>query len=106
MKEVELLILAEDIRNTDYCNSSNCAITRAIKRAGINGVHVGSMLVQDLSTNKQIGYIPLGISTKVIQMYEGAGRMGDPGDIIALEPVDFTTILTITDRETIYKLSK
>lgn len=35
MKQIELQILASDIRETSFINSTDCAITRALKRVGL-----------------------------------------------------------------------
>lgn len=47
MKTIELNILAEDIRNTDFYKSKECALTKALKRANIDAVHTGFTSVHD-----------------------------------------------------------
>jgi hypothetical protein len=39
MARVKLQILAEDIKNSNYLYSSNCAITKALERAGYSEYH-------------------------------------------------------------------
>lgn len=48
MSTITLTILEEDIRTTDYTYSKDCAITRAMRRAGFPyGKDCGSYLIID-----------------------------------------------------------
>lgn len=67
MKTVTLHILAEDIKTTNYLSQENCAITRALQRAGINAKDCG-VRIKSLDTGLDIGSNKAA-SSKVVAMY-------------------------------------
>jgi hypothetical protein len=77
-------ILAEDIRATSYSDPYDCAITRAIRRAGING-YDAVMIVATNVTNKVICGLNEEDYDLVLAMY----AYGDPEMYDSIEPRDF-----------------
>lgn len=49
--KVTLTVLAKDVPETDYLNANDCAITRALKRAGVDAVHAGDCLMHEIVPN-------------------------------------------------------
>lgn len=54
MTKVTLKILASDIRNTQYANAKDCAITRALHRAGYPHLKDCGTDIFDTITNKEV----------------------------------------------------
>lgn len=98
MPQLILQILEKDIRETNYINSNDCAITRAIRRAGYPlGKDSGSL---SLDNDICIHYYNEDYNTfvdKVMGMYAGAGMRLTEGDIKKgrepIEPADFEHII-------------
>lgn len=67
MKTVTLNILAEDIKTTNYSNSSECAITRALNRAGIEAHECGFGI--KTKEGKELAKTPAPLLAKVMAMY-------------------------------------
>jgi len=106
MKTITLNILAEDIRTTDYTNSSNCAITRALRRAGIWAEEGGgSIYHNDRSLEKRYIDTPEDLHEKVKRMYAHVEKeMGKQSywgkgceQLGPLEPADFDYELEVPD---------
>jgi hypothetical protein len=87
MSEITLNILASDIEETDYSNSDDCAITRALRRAGKlgwkdTGTEIQSetrAYIVELYKNKSFTTL----SKRVVDMYYND-----------LKPEDFTHTIT------------
>src|SRR5688572_3778022 len=102
MKTITLNILAEDIKNSNYTDSRNCAITKALKRAGIKAEDGGYELYHDNKiTPKKIPNPPK-LANKVARMY--AFKNNNPecwGDEVAtlgvLKPRSFKYSLEVPD---------
>ena len=101
MKKVTLTILANDILETNYLNSSDCAITRALKRAGLNyedsgiGItHVGSNEEVSIDNSQYKNLVD-----KVLGMYFTKYKVGFPNasNVKPLPIEDFTFELTFFD---------
>ena len=73
MKVITLQILKDDLLNTNFFNSDDCAITRALKRAGYNAHHTGASLRCDKYNNLLLANISqlMKLENKVIRMYKG-----------------------------------
>ncbi len=76
MKKITLNILAQDILETKYHDQQDCAITRALKRAGVKARDIGRFLVPDHLTQRDIdrgGFEkvlnPNELGSRVIHMY-------------------------------------
>ena len=73
--KIQLDILAEDIKETQYANAKDCAITRALNRAGYPNLRDGGIIIKDMETgNTVIGYTNpdyAGLAGKVSYMYMG-----------------------------------
>ena len=67
MKTIELNILAKDIETTSYMNSYDCAITRAMKRKGIEAQECGGEISN--SKNDRIP-TPKSLAERVKGMYK------------------------------------
>jgi len=87
MKTIQITILAEDIRTTKYCNFEECAITKALHRAGIKKYEFGGEIGRHI-LGKTIK-TPNDLSDKVVSMY---GYGNNP-----IEPQDFRYDLEIPD---------
>ena len=98
MKTITLNILAEDIKTTDYTNSDKCAITRALRRAGL-GAHEGGG--GEIWHDSYGSYIktPVQLCNKVRSMYKSLDpeKWIGPTDsnLPCIEPQDFTYSLEI-----------
>lgn len=95
MRTIPIVILAEDIRKTEYTNATDCAITRAVRRLGYPWHH-GSMTEIRDQRQHTVAYLPHGISTRVITMY----RHAHPKDYLeggVEEPADIHTTITLTE---------
>lgn len=77
MKTVTLTVLGKDIETSEYTNYLDCAVTRAIKRAGIeahdgvDGIYMDD--TPDFATRKRIGHIERPIYDHIIGMYKSLG---------------------------------
>jgi hypothetical protein len=101
MAIIKVKILAEDIRNSRYHDQSNCAITKAIRRATNNNN------IQDcghyIKTNNQeikICKTPDIVSGRVMSMYNSIKKLyrGEISNAIGIEePKDFEFELEIPD---------
>lgn len=106
MRKVELQILAQDILISDFTTPQDCAITRALVRAGINARHDGYNIVQ--------GYNPKIINTssikdlteKVLDMYHHESTEYYKAELTGgpifkrenpIKPQDFTYKLELKD---------
>ena len=76
MKKITLNILAQDILETKYHNQHDCAVTRALKRAGVKARDIGRFFVLDHTTQEDINkgrferiINPDELGNKVISMY-------------------------------------
>lgn len=102
MKTIELNILAEDFKNS-FLDLDNCAISSALKRAGINATHGGMEIIYHnpkLYSDSILS--PDALNLKVRQMYahvEGSvDGWGDDVRILGtLEPQDFTFSIEVPD---------
>lgn len=92
MKTIELNILAEDIRNTDFYKSKECALTKALKRANIDAVHTGFTFV---TKNDEHIESPQPLVDKILEMYRFMGKLQTKG--VCTEPQDFTFSLEVPD---------
>lgn len=82
MQELTLNILASDIETTDYMEADDCAITRALVRAGrpdlvdtglaisVRGSIIGDLVKLGNPTYREL-------SDKVVSMYEGNSKPED-----------------------------
>ena len=96
-KTIEIQILAEDIRTSNYVNPEDCAMTRALRRAGIKACEVGGSIQPDNGVNcfgRRIT-TPDGLKEPVKQMY----AFIEPGwgKIEKVEPEDFTFSLEVPE---------
>ncbi len=89
MKTITLNILAEDFKETSFFNSSDCVITRAIKRLNNSKLTPSAIvLYHNDDINEGVQY-PQDLLNKVISMY---GQGDEP-----LKPQDFTYSLEVPD---------
>lgn len=103
MKTIELHILAEDIKTTDYYKGSDCAITRALKRAGLTkaketggDIEIKSPVLDiDYNTSLHLIKTPRDLSNKVREMYRYLDKLSSDGS--KTEPEDFKYSLEIPD---------
>lgn len=98
MKTIQITILAEDIRTSSYTNPDDCAMTRAIKRAGLDAFEGGGYIELGLDYIKT----PKNLAERVKGMYkslEPEKWIGRPTDslIPIIEPADFTFDLEVPD---------
>lgn len=97
MKTIQITILAEDIRTSSYTNADDCAITRALKRAGLDAFEGGSYIKSGLDYIKT----PDDLAERVKGMYkslEPEKWIGPTDSLIPIiEPADFTFDLEIPD---------
>jgi hypothetical protein len=81
MVKIVLNILASDIKETDYLRASDCAITRALLRAGYpNLIDCGTEISKKKSKLIVDSYIPFNyniLANKVMEMYEDKGEIED-----------------------------
>ena len=105
MQKVTLNILAQDIQETDYSEAHDCAITRALNRAGFVGyIDRGLDIVDDKNrvvieqawradenTANQNSYSLLG--KRVIGMYGYLNKVYLSAKYTAQEPKDFSVEL-------------
>lgn len=103
--EVILKILAEDIRTTDFGRYEDCAISKAVERAGYKGFHHdGFHIENDEGKHLNLNSID-DLSMKVLHMYYHPSTIfskkrflhGVPDNITTIEPVDFEYTITIAD---------
>jgi hypothetical protein len=108
MKVIVLEILAQDILETSYMYSSDCAITRALKRAGLDMedsgteiVHVSRNLYGDVVNTNEAEYLDL--VQKVLKSYcqkrINIGEITKPFDHEDIAVEDFKHSLTFLDLE-------
>lgn len=71
MKTIKLKILAEDIKTTKYHWPNDCAITKALKRAGLSAHEGGGNIHLDTNHWSLIS-TPLELRYKVLAMYAHA----------------------------------
>ncbi len=96
MKTITINILAEDIRTTKFHKGQDCAITRALKHAGIDARHTGF----SIQHNTEFGSFsnPGDLAERVIGMY----KFLNPSEIYGFnewkaEPADFSFELEVPD---------
>lgn len=108
--ELVLNILKEDIMNTNYMNTYDCAITRAIRRAGLpNGCDNGISMIlyynKKAPTDKERAVLywytdqeKVDLALRVSNMYcrKDGMEKGSNGEVLH-EPEDFTCTLCIPD---------
>lgn len=96
--EITLNILAKDIYETNYHNSKDCAITRALERAGIDARDCG-VCIRDNKTNDELinfsNDVYRNLAGKIVLMYDGAGKLSKTKPNNALTPEDFEVTLNI-----------
>lgn len=88
MKEVTLEILASDIKETEYTNSKDCAITRALARAGYPELEDQGLVIANKDSweyvikrdNKKYAEL----SVKVADMYMGRREIEDFTHVLEL----------------------
>lgn len=92
MKTIELQILKEDIMTTTYSDSTDCAITRALHRAGHSELHDSGENIRNreneivsISDNHEL-------SDRVVKMYK---YVKYPSSSISIPPEDFTFSLKL-----------
>lgn len=99
----KLKILAEDIMNYGYYNSSNCPITRALQRAGFenyedHGVHIkdtdGTLIISSEEDKDLYDENYKNLVNRVISMY-AYKHNEKPIDYVPEEPKDFEVELPI-----------
>lgn len=96
-----LEIKAVDIRYTLYLDASDCAITRALQRAGYKGYKDVGVSIEDENGNNITSYgneSYIELCIKVLSMYsytEGRPMTCGSVEVIPTEPVDFTHTITI-----------
>ena len=75
--KVKLQILAKDIKESDFFHSDDCAITRALKRAGFPHLKDTGTGIEEKETGRRVaGMRTLGynkLNSRVQHMYHGAG---------------------------------
>lgn len=106
MKTIKLQILASDILETYYHTSRDCAITRALQRAGLNckdsGVSIKTIDTREVINVDKTQYNNLAV--KVMGMYSKKDKtpyVHNPreGAVKPLPIKDFTHDLTFLDLE-------
>jgi hypothetical protein len=96
MKIIKLLILAQDIRESDYCSPDDCAMTRALRRAGLKAWECGGTI----SRRELMGFIdtPNELRAKVKGMYVSVGQLDSELEHVSpIEPADFEFELEVPD---------
>ncbi len=86
-KTVKCKILKEDFKKgVNYQDHKNCPITKALQRAGINGLHGGmTSIINNMTDLIEIGKIPFHVNWDVLYMcYAANGRH----DLTRIEPAD------------------
>lgn len=97
MRKVTLKILKDDIFNSTYMDSYDCAITRALKREGLDMKEVGGEIYKEHEFPS--GFIvntPKELSDKVRGMYVYSGDI-DGSITQPVEPADFEFELELPD---------
>jgi hypothetical protein len=72
MQKIVIQILASDIRESDYIEATDCAMTRAFHRAGLNMYEAGGEIKHSRFIpvdDKHIINTPIALQLKVIGMY-------------------------------------
>lgn len=75
-----ITILAEDIKTSDYMNTTDCAITRALERAGLHGCKDNG---RGIESNQGYNIVPHTLPaykemlSKVLGMYRTANKVKD-----------------------------
>lgn len=98
-----ITILAEDIYATDYEDIRDCAMTRALKRAGLEGYRDWGIGIVDKAGRVVVPCtLPTyrEMSDKVVSMYGHAGTLKDPENFTfsptpLTPPKDFSITLPI-----------
>ncbi len=95
--EIKIKILAEDIRNTNYFSSKDCAITRALHRAGYPNLRDCGVSIMNDNDGSRSNIMNHGeymkMTDKVINMYafvDKQVKMNSP-----VEPEDFEFIIEV-----------
>lgn len=96
MKKITLEIKAEDIMSSSYMNCEDCAITRALHRAGYTNCKDTGLYIEDENYNNIIGggnktYDVL--VERVMGMYSHKNKReytNGKGVVKPIKPIDFT----------------
>lgn len=97
MKTITLNILAEDIKTTDFTNARECAISRSLRRSGLEQIECGGSIGLNIIDAEKIR-TPEELMTKVKRMYKAANApFFNFVQLEPLEPQDFTYSLEVPD---------
>jgi hypothetical protein len=100
--KTKLTILKEDILKDNYLRSSQCPITKALRRAGFPRLKEGGseIVVDDQWLNRFVAKTPQELQDKLFAMYIGMGleRFDEDGRISPLEPADFEFEMELPDK--------
>lgn len=96
MKTIKIQITKSDIENSKYAHPHDCAMTRAIRRAGISANEEGGVFTH---TDRSKGWIatPQELQDKVLGMYHYITPFRVISNVIAIEPQDFEFELQVPD---------
>lgn len=110
MKTITLQILAEDIRNSEYTNSRDCAITRGLYRAGLDAHEGGGQIVNNSAEEHYWIDTPIDTPNDLTQKVMGMYAFVDKSKYLSaeekavmwcnapeIEPQDFEYQLEIPD---------
>lgn len=101
MRIVRIKILAEDIRTSDYTKTSDCAMTRAFKRANLDMRECGGQILKGSESFSSFEFImntPSELNNKVIAMYKYVAPYKNYENTIdPMEPQDFEFDLNLPD---------
>jgi hypothetical protein len=91
MKNLKIKILAEDIYENCYIDMHNCAMTRALQRAGIAGYDNVKYIAD---TTGKIGNANITDYRKMLSMYqyidpEGIYSLQSNEELVSIPPEDF-----------------
>lgn len=100
-----ITILAQDILDSNYMDSEDCAITRALKRAGSDAIDQGTGITQyGVTIVPDMLPVYQNMRGRVMGMYKSAGKLADtqkepglggPVPIKPEPPTDFSVELPI-----------
>jgi hypothetical protein len=92
MTKVRIKILASDFSTSSYVLGTDCVMTRAFKRSGLN-LHEGGGSIHIDKSDINLCDTPRDLNDKVKAMYKyldpEGWKKGEDGNIIPIEPADF-----------------
>src|SRR5688572_28909921 len=97
MKTITLNILAEDIRNSSFMDSTDCAITRAIKRLNNSNLEGCALSLFNNKFHDKVRY-PDNLFQRVRAMYHSLPNYPYRSkELTPIEPQDFSFDLEVPD---------